>query len=110
MVETLRDVIAPLIGADGGALYVLARPDGLRIHLAGACAGCPGQKTTSREVIEPALRAAGLRGDLEISAGWTIPEGAQRVGGPTASDADEEDLEPLSDELFGQGRIRPTDA
>ena len=106
MLETLRDVIAPLIGADGGALYVLVRGDGLRVHLAGACAGCPGQKTTSREVIEPALRAAGLHGDLEITAGWTIPEGAQRVGGPVAIIADEEEIEPMSDELFSQRSVR----
>ena len=100
MLETLRDVIAPLVEADGGAVYVVARAESLRIHLAGACAGCPGQKTTSREIIEPALRAAGHRGDLEISAGWTIPEGAQRIGGPIISIIDEEEIEPLSEELF----------
>lgn len=78
--RTLREVIAPLVEADGGVLYVVRKPSGgVRLHLAGACAGCPGFRITSNEVIEPALRASGLKGELEISAGWTVPEGAQRV-------------------------------
>jgi Fe-S cluster biogenesis protein NfuA len=80
--RTLREVIAPLVEADGGLLYFVPRPTGMRIHLAGSCGGCPGVKTTTQEVIEPALRAAGLRGDLEFSAGWIVPEGAERIAGP----------------------------
>jgi len=81
VVRTLREVVAPLVEADGGLLYVLRKPSntGLSIHLGGTCAGCPGVKTTTYDVIEPALRAAGLRGDIDVTAGWIVPTGAERV-------------------------------
>ncbi len=78
--RTLREIVAPLVEADGGAVYLARKSNGsVRLHLAGACAGCPGFRVTSAEVIEPVLRAAGLKVDLEITAGWSIPEGAERV-------------------------------
>ena len=79
IVRTLREIVAPLVEADGGVLYVVRKPTGVRLHLAGACAGCPGYRITSTEVIEPALRAAGVKGDIDVTAGWTVPEGALRV-------------------------------
>ncbi len=89
VVRTLREVVAPLVEADGGVLYVLRRPGtplgtahpGVSLHLAGTCAGCPGVKTTTYDVIEPALRAAGLRGDIDVTAGWIVPSGAERITG-----------------------------
>lgn len=87
-VRALREIVAPLVEADGGVLYVVRkspRETGVRLHLAGACAGCPGFRITSTEVIEPALRAAGVKGDIDMTAGWTVPEGALRV---TADRAD----------------------
>lgn len=77
--RALRDVIAPLVEGDGGVLYVVAADGGLRLHLAGACGGCPGARTTAVEVIEPALRAVGLRGPIEVSSGWIVPDGAERI-------------------------------
>jgi Fe-S cluster biogenesis protein NfuA len=109
VVETLRDIVAPLVAADGGALYAMAFGDGIRVHLAGACAGCPGTRVTGREIIEPALRAAGMRGDIEITAGWTIPEGAQRIGAPLVVDVDDDEIEPLSSELYSQRPPRSED-
>jgi Fe-S cluster biogenesis protein NfuA len=79
VLRTLREIIAPLVEADGGVVYLVRREGGLRVHLAGACGGCPGIRTTASDVIEPALRAAGHRGELEITAGWIIPEGAERI-------------------------------
>lgn len=79
IVRTLREILAPLVEADGGVLYVVRKPTGVRLHLAGACAGCPGYRITSTEVIEPALRAAGAKGDIDVTAGWTVPDGALRV-------------------------------
>ena len=90
--RTLREVVAPLVEADGGILYMVPKPAGLRLHLAGTCGGCPGVRTTTRDVIEPALRAVGMRGDLEVSAGWIVPEGAERISppesGPSPTDRD----------------------
>jgi Fe-S cluster biogenesis protein NfuA len=79
VVRTLREIVAPLVEADGGVLYVVRKQGGVRLHLAGACAGCPGYRITSTEVIEPALRAAGMSGDIDVTAGWTVPDGAERV-------------------------------
>lgn len=80
ILRVLADVVAPLVALDGGELWVVgASATGLRLHLAGKCAGCPGIRTTTVDVIEPALRAAGLRGELDVSSGWTIPEGAERL-------------------------------
>lgn len=78
--RTLREIVAPLVEADGGVVYLVRKPNGaFRVHLAGACAGCPGFRITSTEVIEPVLRAAGVKVDVELSAGWTVPEGAERI-------------------------------
>lgn len=79
VLRALREIIAPLVEADGGVLFVVPRPTGLKLHLAGTCGGCPGVRTTVAEVIEPAVRAAGFRGELEITSGWIVPEGAERV-------------------------------
>lgn len=79
ILRTLREIVAPLVEADGGVLYVVPRPNGLGLHLAGACGGCPGIRTTTTEVIEPAVRAAGFKGELHITSGWIVPEGAERV-------------------------------
>jgi Fe-S cluster biogenesis protein NfuA len=54
-----REILVPLVRTDGGEMY-LVRYDGddVHIHLAGACAGCPGASMTSDKVILPALRTA----------------------------------------------------
>ena len=90
--RALRDIVAPMVEGDGGLLYVVATGVtgaaggvGVRLHLAGACGGCPGVRTTTQDVIEPVLRAAGARGPIEVSSGWIIPEGAERVVGPESS-------------------------
>ena len=79
ILRTLREIVSPLVEADGGVLYVVPRQNGLGLHLAGACGGCPGVRTTTNEVIEPAVRASGYRGELHITSGWIVPEGAERV-------------------------------
>ncbi len=76
-----REVLAPLVRADGGELF-LVRFDGddVHIHLAGACAGCPGASLTSDKVILPALRTALPKVRVVLSTGVRIPEGSQRLG------------------------------
>jgi Fe-S cluster biogenesis protein NfuA len=62
VVEVVRAVLAPLIEIDGGEIELLAVKDGVaEITLRGACAGCPGQSFTAREIVLPALRAADPR-------------------------------------------------
>jgi len=88
--RALRDVVAPLVESDGGILYVVTRDAGLHLHLAGACGGCPGVRMTAQDVIEPALRAAGVRGAIEVSSGWIVPDGAERIAAaePPSTDRD----------------------
>jgi len=78
--RNLRDAVAPLVRTDGGDVY-LVRYDGddVYIHLAGACAGCPGASMTSAKVILPALRAAAPKARVVLTTGVRIPDGARRL-------------------------------
>jgi Fe-S cluster biogenesis protein NfuA len=80
LLKVCREVIAPLIRADGGEIYVVAvEANHLSIHLAGRYAGCPGTPLTIRGIIEPAVRAVAPTARLDISAGIKVPEGASPV-------------------------------
>jgi Fe-S cluster biogenesis protein NfuA len=75
-----RDVIAPLVRADGGELHVVAiEPDQLTLHLSGTCSGCPGVTLTTRSVIEPAVHALAPNAKVVVTTGVRIPEGASPV-------------------------------
>jgi Fe-S cluster biogenesis protein NfuA len=79
----LSEVLAALVEADGGELYVVSRSDdAIALHLAGRFAGCPGNALASQRIIEPALLAVAPR--LKISVGWggLVPKGAERVRPP----------------------------
>ena len=80
LLKVCREVIAPLIRADGGELYVVAvEPDHLTLHLAGMCSGCPGAVLTSRGVIEPAVHAVAPSARVVVTNGARVPEGASIV-------------------------------
>lgn len=75
-----REVLAPIVKTDGGELY-LVRFDGddVHIHLAGACAGCPGASLTGDKVILPALRTAAPKVRVILTTGVRIPQGAEKL-------------------------------
>jgi Fe-S cluster biogenesis protein NfuA len=79
--RTCREILAPLVKSDGGEMY-LVRFDGddVHIHLAGACAGCPGASVTGDKVILPALRTALPKLRVLVTTGVKIPIGAERLG------------------------------
>lgn len=80
LLKVCREVIAPLVRADGGEVYVVAvEPDQLTLHLAGTCAGCPGAVLTTRGVIEPAIHAVAPTARVVVTSGARIPEGASVV-------------------------------
>lgn len=86
LISTLRDVLAPLIEADGGELYVLADPPEskgavppVRLHLGGRFAGCPGNALVSEHIIKPTLAAVTGSRDVQVSSGRLIPPGAERM-------------------------------
>jgi Fe-S cluster biogenesis protein NfuA len=81
LLNVCRDVIAPLVRADGGEFYVVAvEPDHVAIHLAGTCAGCPGVLLTTRSVIVPAVHAVSPTAKVVVTSGARIPDGASLIG------------------------------
>jgi len=80
LLKVCREVIAPLVRADGGEIYIVAvEANHLSIHLAGRFAGCPGTPLTIRGIIEPAVRAVAPTAKLDISSGIRVPDGASPV-------------------------------
>ena len=77
ILEVVRDVVCPLIRADGGELYLVSVAErALALHLAGRFSGCPGNTLTKRRVLEPLLNARFPELKLEITTGPLIPKGA----------------------------------
>ncbi len=80
LLKVCREVLAPLIRADGGELYVVAvEADHLTLHLSGMCSGCPGALLTTRGVIEPAVHAVAPTARVVVTNGVRVPEGASLV-------------------------------
>jgi Fe-S cluster biogenesis protein NfuA len=81
LLKVCKDVIAPLVRADGGEVYLVAvEADQLTLHLAGTCSGCPGAILTTRGVIEPAIHAVAPSARVVVTNCAKIPEGASLVG------------------------------
>lgn len=80
LLRVVREVIAPLVRADHGALYLVsASDDAISLHLSGRYAGCPGNTLTRRRVLEPLLQAAAPNAQITIQSGAIIPKGAERI-------------------------------
>jgi Fe-S cluster biogenesis protein NfuA len=80
ILEIVREVVGPLIRADGGQLHLVSLQDrSVTLHLSGRFSGCPGNTLARRRVIEPILasRFPDLR--VEITSGPLIPSGAEGV-------------------------------
>ena len=81
VMKACTDLLAPLIRADGGEMYVVtATADDIHIHLAGTCAGCPGAMMTRDRLVEPTLHQVAPKANVRVTTGWRIPEGARKVG------------------------------
>jgi Fe-S cluster biogenesis protein NfuA len=78
--RALEDVVAPLIAADGGELYLVGlQGNSLSLHLTGRFSACPGNTLVLRHFVEPALRAARPGLEVKLTSGRLIPEGAERL-------------------------------
>ena len=81
VLKMCREVLAPLIEADGGEMYLVSiTAEDIHIHLAGTCAGCPGSSLTAQSIVEPALLKVAPKSKLRLTTGWRVPHGADRVG------------------------------
>jgi len=80
IVRVLREVLAPLVRADGGEIYLVSVDDDtVKLHLAGRYAGCPGNNLMRRQIIEPAIRAVAPKAQISVTSGTLVPNGAKPV-------------------------------
>jgi Fe-S cluster biogenesis protein NfuA len=80
ILEIVREVVGPLIRADGGELHLVSVQDrSVALHLSGRFSGCPGNTLARRRVIEPILTSRFPELRIDITSGPLIPNGAQGV-------------------------------
>lgn len=80
ILEVVRDVVCPLVRADGGEIYLVSVADrALSLHLAGRFSGCAGNTLAKRRVLEPLLSARFPDLKVEITSGPLIPKGAEQL-------------------------------
>ncbi len=78
--KMLRDVLAPLLSADGGELYlVVLNKKEVKLHLAGKLSGSPGTTIATERIIAPAVKAVNNKLKLTVTSGWAVPKGAERI-------------------------------
>ena len=80
ILEVVRELVAPLIRADGGEIHIVSVDDaGVSLHLSGRYSGCPGNTLARRRVIEPLIskRVPGAR--VALSSGPLLPKGAEKA-------------------------------
>jgi Fe-S cluster biogenesis protein NfuA len=76
----VREVLAPLIRADQGELYLVAATDEhIALHLGGRYSGCPGNTLARRRVLEPVLQSLAPTARIVVTSGALIPPGAELV-------------------------------
>ena len=75
-----REILAPLVRSDGGVFYLVhCAEDDVHIHLAGACAGCPGSSFTRERVVEPLIASVSPKTKVKLTTGWRVPAGARKL-------------------------------
>lgn len=80
IVRVIHEVLAPLIQADGGVLYVVEADETVvSLHLTGRYSGCPGNTLATRRIIEPAIFAVAPSARVTVTSGVLIPAGAERI-------------------------------
>lgn len=80
ILRIVREVVAPLVRADGGRIYLVAVDDeGVSLHLAGRYSGCPGNTLAIRRIIEPAIFAVAPGARVTVTSGALQPPDATLV-------------------------------
>jgi Fe-S cluster biogenesis protein NfuA len=80
LLKVFRDVLAPLVVADGGEMYLVrATGDEVHVHLTGTCAGCPGASLTRDGIIAPAVRTVAAKARVVVTTGPRVPDGARKI-------------------------------
>ena len=80
ILRIVREVVAPLVRADGGRIYLVAADDeSVSLHLAGRYSGCPGNTLAIRRIIEPAIFAVAPGARVTVTSGALQPPDAMLV-------------------------------
>ena len=80
IIKLCRDVLSPLVAADGGVMFLVkASAEEVHLHLTGTCAGCPGASHTRDGIISPAVRTVANKARVVVTTGPRVPEGAKRI-------------------------------
>jgi Fe-S cluster biogenesis protein NfuA len=80
ILRVVREVVAPLVWADGGKIYLVrAGDDAVSLHLTGRFSGCPGNTLATRRVIEPAIFAVAPNARVTVTSGALVPPGAELI-------------------------------
>ena len=80
IVKVCREILAPLIEADGGQMFLVSvSGEDVHIHLSGTCAGCPGSSFTAKAIVGPALTKLAPKSKLRLTTGWRVPAEAERI-------------------------------
>ena len=80
--KVLSEVLAPLIEADGGELYLVELDKKhLKVHLAGTLSGSPACDVVAKRVVAPAVKKIHPKVELVVTNGWRVPKGAERLSG-----------------------------
>jgi Fe-S cluster biogenesis protein NfuA len=78
--RVVREVLAPLVRADGGELYLVSLEEtGVSLHVTGRFSGCPGNTLVRRRIFEPPLSAVAPGIAVTLTSGPAIPSGAERL-------------------------------
>ncbi len=78
--RVVREVLAPLVRADGGDLYLVSVEETeVSLHVTGRFSGCPGNTLARRRIFEPPLAAVSPGITVTLSSGPLIPSGAERL-------------------------------
>ncbi len=87
LTRVLHQVLAPLIQADDGELYLVkVEGSSVSLHLGGRFSGCPGNTLVARRIIEPLIRTVLPEARLSLTSGYVVPEGASLIE-PLAAEA-----------------------
>ncbi len=80
LVASCRDLVLPLVDADGGQMYLVsASSDLVHLHLTGTCAGCPGAQMTRERLIEPVVAKVAPKAVVKVTTGFSAPSGAKQI-------------------------------
>lgn len=76
----LREVLAPLLRADGSELYLVdLDAQRLHLHVTGKLSGHPGTPAAIEHVILPAVDALGTTLRVVVTSGWSVPGHARLI-------------------------------